>query len=188
MEMEKSSFGKVSALVLTAILLLPAAAAASLSIDPTNLNFRLEPGERKCKNITVLSESYRGKLEGEVFWAEEGENTTDLEEHKLSSEQVRINLSLREEVEDFTGRGEVELCVRPEKRGFYHGAVYYKAVSGSGNVGVGIGSWITVDSREKENNTLTGFIVSRSSELATALLVIAALAGGIFIGRRGGKD
>lgn len=159
------------------VFLIGLVSSAELSMSPTQLDFNMTTNQKSCSQIIIHTEE-SGFLIGEDRWAEKGITEKKFSLHKLSSDDLdlEINYPKRFEAKNFTA---TDICITAKKSGLYHGLLLYKIESD--NAGVGI--WITANISKKENilvNKITGNSINLKNN-SVFVLSIATLFSAIIL-------
>jgi hypothetical protein len=126
--------------------------AVTLSGSPSSLEFNINPGEEGCLYLNIYSSDYSGELYSVMRWAEKGVEVNHPRDFTMNNSEIIVEGLYvdysPEDIENFDGEEEIEVCVRGDELGVYRGSLEYRAVSG-GNIGVGVGIWLKVNVTEE---------------------------------------
>jgi hypothetical protein len=110
--------------------------ASGIKVYPYQINFELQQGQTVCKNLSV--ESYESLVLTDR-WAESWEVNKTLSLHKLSSQEVGIELTT-EIISTDSDKNILSVCVFSQEVGKHHGVLLIREESKKSGVGV----WMNV--------------------------------------------
>jgi hypothetical protein len=127
--------------VVIIILLINNISALSLKLMPSTLYLNGEQNKEICEKLTIEYSIVNGLVEGRDLWAEKNLNTKDLHAHNLSMEDAGLTITYPKSVR-INGQKDVDICVNAQSAGLYHGALFYKTITTTGNTGIELNIWI----------------------------------------------
>jgi hypothetical protein len=127
------------------LILLPFSCAYTLSGSPSSLNYALDIGEEKCLSFNLYSSNYNGNLNSIMKWTEKDAKISSPRDFILNNSEVNLKIDYSpKRIKEFDGNEEIEVCISGKKEGYWRGSLEYKTES-SGNIGVGVGTWLRVN-------------------------------------------
>lgn len=118
--------------------------ALTLKLTPSTLYLNGESGKKICEKLTIEYSVVNGLVEARDLWAEKNLNTKDLHAHNLSAEEVGIEFEYPKSLK-INNQEIVDVCVKAETGGLYHGALFYKTITTTGNTGIELNVWVVVN-------------------------------------------
>ena len=130
--------------------------SAGLNIDKGHLDYDLKIGEEKCLMVSLSSEDYYGVITLKDSWAKDIKEGTNINKYNLSASVLGLSLDYPKEIQDFSDKKEVRVCILGNRSGNYRGAMIFTPDSNT-NVVVEIGTWLLVyikeDFQESSDNS-----------------------------------
>jgi hypothetical protein len=122
---------------------------ASLSGSPGSLEYELGVGQEKCLIFLVSSQDYSGSLHSVMKWAEKDAEVSSQEDFVLDNSEIDLNVNYApENIKGLNEEEEIQVCISGDEIGEWKGSLEYRTES-SGNIGVGVGTWLKVRITEK---------------------------------------
>lgn len=115
---------------------------ASLNLSPGKLYFNLNPGEKSCQEVIVVSSDYSGTLKVRDIWNKDL-HEQNLNNYNLKSQDIGIQISYPEQIENFNAQQEVEVCLTASRNVNYRGSLIFTPTSNT-NIVVEVGTWLFV--------------------------------------------
>jgi hypothetical protein len=138
--------------------------AATLTISPPQLDFKGVVGEEICNNIKIKVNGTEN-LTGKIKWAEEGYFERVLNEHKLDSEELDLEIDFSEEIE-INEIEEIKICLRGKKAGKFHGVLLYKIKDKPLQIGI----WTNVTLEGNNFIKMTGNFINNKDKFDSLLI------------------
>lgn len=164
------------------IFLIESVYANGISISPSQINFNATQNQMSCEQITIQADK-QSILIGEDRWAEKGITEKKFSLHKLSAEELNLEINYSTNFET-TGISDIEVCITAKDSGLYHGLLLYKTSASKAGVGI----WLTANISKKENiliNKITGnsinlknnsvFVLSMATLFSAIILILLML-------------
>ncbi len=132
----------------------------SFTISPPKISFIGNSGEKICQKIFLNSKGERTLL-GKTLWARENNLERKLSNHFLNPEDLGIKVNFNK---NFTikNKSTVEICIKGNNSGKYHGVLLYRLQ----NEPIQVGVWLSVFVRNSGGNEfplkLTGEIIKNN--------------------------
>lgn len=145
----------------------------SLSIYPSKLSFNLSIGDKSCQDV-FLDSDYGSILLGSDVWNSNKSNF--LNSYNLSSEELNIEISYPQNV-SIINRTQIEVCIIPDKKGKYYGALLYK-IDGKP---FRTGTWIELNVEGNDLIKITGNSIV-ANDFKNNFLIIPILLALVLIG------
>lgn len=127
--------------------------SVTLSMSPPQIDFIGKTNEVICKYVEVKVEGVE-TLTGKTRWAEKDYFERNLLNHKLESEDLKIEIDFPNEIEVRESK-KIEICIEGSKKGNYHGALLYRIEDKPVQVGI----WMNVSLEGKDMVRITGNFV-----------------------------
>lgn len=157
--------------------------AVTLSMSPPQIDLSGGSGEELCSSIHLVVD-FPENLTGKTLWAEEGVNERNLLKHKLSPEELKIEVKIPKEVYVESSKN-LDICVVAKRSGNYHGLLLYKVEGKPVQVGI----WLNLSIGGKNTLKISGEAVADSKSnfkglLGISLILVIILIGLFLISRR----
>jgi len=114
----------------------------ALSVSPTQINFDLMKGERKC-DIVGISNDKIMNLKGSDKWTNDIDSKGKLSEYTMPASALDIEIDYQKQITN-TQSKDIEVCITGNRVGEYFGALIYQSDS-SGGVSAGVGIWLMIN-------------------------------------------
>jgi len=131
------------------IILLSFLSASTLGISPAEIKISEKQNQIVCENFTIFAEG-NSQFSGELKWSKE--DSKNLNEYTLSSEELNINASFPKEIR----AGKYQICISAKNKKNYFGALIYKMKNSSYAIGTWVKLNISRDNSVQEIFSITG--------------------------------
>ncbi len=152
------------------LFLIPVGMCLQIGISKDELNLSGQPNQWLCDKFVISSRDYHGPIAVYNVWSNETKER-NLVLHKKTAEELGLEIRYDDNI-ILNGSKEIEVCVKSIEPGFYHGAIVFRPNLTQGNVGMGMGIWVSLDTEQSGTGTAQG-----GYELyLIGFLILAALA------------
>lgn len=125
------------------ILFSQALVSANLTPSTGKLFFNFEKMEKQCQNIQLTSEDYNGAVNIRDIWSL-NDQSKNIKEFLLNSSQLGLTVAYSNEIKEFNGNTNVDLCITPNQNGLARGVIIFTPNSDT-NIVVETGVWLFVN-------------------------------------------
>jgi len=142
----------ISPLLFIFLFLIPVGMCLQIGISKDELHLSGQPNQWLCDKFVISSTDYHGPIAAYNVWSNETKER-NLVLHKKTAEELGLEIKYDDNI-ILNGSKEIEVCVKSKQPGFYHGAIVFRPNLTQGNVGLGMGIWVSLDTEQGETRTM----------------------------------